>query len=297
MNGVIPVVAGVEVNTFPVWTSRAASSASAPWRSYSCSTRAGRPGAGGLVGWHRARAWMEGFGVHRDDLVARPQPFALVVPLVKVEDDGRLGGEVRVARVDPRSVLPRLDGVLGQDPQHRGRRDLAGQPRLRDLGGQFRSAPAGQWYPVAAGSWQASAIALVDPGLLEVAGRARGRLESWQKWSFPHGPSSRDSYGPAGWQLVSKSRRISRFSLAGGPTRARVAEVGQEPECAVELTEVHTRGGAWWTLGFEATGPVSTLRSALEAAATQVFAEPPPGGVELGIDDSTSYARWLALAA
>ena len=27
-----------------------------------------------------------------------------------------------------------------------------------------------------------------SPGLLEVAGRARGRLESWQKWSFPHGP-------------------------------------------------------------------------------------------------------------
>ena len=26
-------------------------------------------------------------------------------------------------------------------------------------------------------------------GLLEVAGRARGRLESWQKWSFPHGPA------------------------------------------------------------------------------------------------------------
>jgi hypothetical protein len=132
-----------------------------------------------------------------------------------------------------------------------------------------------------------------SPGLLEVAGRARGRLESWQKWSFPHGPPSRDSYGPAGWQPVSKSRRISRFSLAGGPARARAAEVGQEPECAVELTEVHRRGGAWWTLGFEATGPASTLRSALEAAATEVFAESPPGGVELGIDDSTSYARWL----
>jgi hypothetical protein len=29
-----------------------------------------------------------------------------------------------------------------------------------------------------------------SPGLLELAGRARGRLESWQKWSFPHGPAS-----------------------------------------------------------------------------------------------------------
>jgi hypothetical protein len=24
-----------------------------------------------------------------------------------------------------------------------------------------------------------------SPGILEVAGRARGRMESWQKWSFP----------------------------------------------------------------------------------------------------------------
>ena len=130
-----------------------------------------------------------------------------------------------------------------------------------------------------------------SPGLLEVAGGARGRLESWQKWSFPHGPPSQDRNDPAGWQLVSKSRRIGRFSLAGGPTRARV--VGQGPGCAVELTEVHTRGGAWWTLGFEATGPAGTLRSELEAAAARVFAEPPPAGVELAPDDSMSYAQWL----
>ena len=27
-----------------------------------------------------------------------------------------------------------------------------------------------------------------SPGILEVAGRARGRMESWQKWSFPCNP-------------------------------------------------------------------------------------------------------------
>ena len=27
-----------------------------------------------------------------------------------------------------------------------------------------------------------------SPGILEVAGRARGRMESWQKWSFPFSP-------------------------------------------------------------------------------------------------------------
>src|SRR5215470_2540027 len=29
-----------------------------------------------------------------------------------------------------------------------------------------------------------------SPGLLEVTGCARGHVESWQKWSFPHGPAS-----------------------------------------------------------------------------------------------------------
>jgi hypothetical protein len=48
-----------------------------------------------------------------------------------------------------------------------------------------------------------------------------------------------------------------------------------------------------WTLGFEATGPASLLRSELEAAAALVFAQALPGGVELGIDDCGSYAHWL----
>ena len=29
-----------------------------------------------------------------------------------------------------------------------------------------------------------------SPGILEVAGRARGHIESWQKWSFPYTPLS-----------------------------------------------------------------------------------------------------------
>ena len=35
-----------------------------------------------------------------------------------------------------------------------------------------------------------------SPGILEVAGRARGRMESWQKWSFPVSPPSPDSARP-----------------------------------------------------------------------------------------------------
>jgi hypothetical protein len=132
-----------------------------------------------------------------------------------------------------------------------------------------------------------------SPGILEVAGRARGRLENWQKWSFPHDPPSEQADGPGGWRPVRKRRRISWFSRAGRPSGAPGPELGEGPGCAVELTEVHADDEAWWTLGFEATGPVGLLRSELEAAAGLVFAQPLPGGMELGMDDSRSYDQWL----
>ncbi len=132
-----------------------------------------------------------------------------------------------------------------------------------------------------------------SPGILEVAGRARGRMESWQKWSFPFSQLIPGSGGPAGWRPVSKRRRISRFSLASGQIVARGAGLGQEPRCEVELTEVRTGGQDWWTLGFEATGPADRLRTELEATAALVFAQALPGGVEPGPDESRSYAQWL----
>ena len=135
-----------------------------------------------------------------------------------------------------------------------------------------------------------------SPGLLEVSARVRGRLEAWQKWSFPHGSASLAGGGSAGWQAVSKRRRISWFSLTGRPVEASDPRSREGPGCAVELTDLHAGGEAWWTLGFEATGPHDVLRSELEAAAALVFAMAPPGGLELGVHDSGSYAQWLLRA-
>ena len=132
-----------------------------------------------------------------------------------------------------------------------------------------------------------------SPGIFEVAGRARGRIESWQKWSFPFSPLSQDSGDPAGWRRVSKRRRISQFSSPRRLIVAPAAGLGQQPRCEAELTEVHTRGKNWWTLGFEATGPADLLRSELQATAALVFAHALPGGVEPGPDESSSYAQWL----
>ena len=132
-----------------------------------------------------------------------------------------------------------------------------------------------------------------SPGILEVAGRARGRMESWQKWSFPFRPPGQDRGDPAGWRSVRKRRRISWFSLVSDQIVGQVPGPGQHPRCEVELTEVHANGQDWWTLGFEATGPASLLRSTLQATAALVFAQALPGGVEPGPDESRSYAEWL----
>jgi hypothetical protein len=131
-----------------------------------------------------------------------------------------------------------------------------------------------------------------SPGLLEVTGRARGRLEFWQKWSFLFSPLRQGSVGPAGWRPVRKRRRISRFSPAGGRIVAPAPGLGGEPGCEVELTEVHASGQHWWTLGFEATGPADLLRTELQTTAALVFSQALPG-MQPGPDESRSYAEWL----
>lgn len=132
-----------------------------------------------------------------------------------------------------------------------------------------------------------------SPGILELAGRACGRLEFWQKWSFPFSPPGRDGSNAACWRPVRKTRRLSRYPLGGTRMAAPAPDLGQEPGCGVELTEVRTADQDWWSLGFEATGPADLLRGALESAAALVFAEVLPGGAEFGADYSRSYAEWL----
>jgi hypothetical protein len=130
-------------------------------------------------------------------------------------------------------------------------------------------------------------------GFIDVAGRARGRMEYWQKWSFRFDPPVQHSDEPAGWSKVHKTRHVSWFSLSGESCRTGPPGLSEEPGCAVELTKIRVRGEAWWTLGFEATGPAEMLCRELEAAATLVFAQPPPAGLNFGIDDCRSYAEWL----
>jgi hypothetical protein len=132
-----------------------------------------------------------------------------------------------------------------------------------------------------------------SPGLFEMSGRVFGRTESWQKWSFPLPSFSQDGDGPAGWRLIRKRRRIIRFQLAGGRVAAAVRGPATEPGCAVELTEINVGAEVFWSLGFEATGPAELLRSMLQDSAALLFAQEPPGQVDLTMDCCQSYAQWL----
>ena len=137
-----------------------------------------------------------------------------------------------------------------------------------------------------------------SPGILEFGGRPRGRMQYWRKWSVPvrpPAPGNGDPGGgdPGGWKRVRKQRRISRFSLSHGQLTVPARGRDGEPRCAVELTEIRVHHQDWWSLGLEATGPADLLGPVLGATAGLVFTQPLPSGVDLGVQDSTSYAEWL----
>ena len=132
------------------------------------------------------------------------------------------------------------------------------------------------------------------PGILDTAGRARGRLESWRKWSFPFGPLGPYDAAPSAWSVVHKRRCISQFRLAGGRIMAGIPGRATEPSCAVELTEVSSGGETWWSLGFEATGPGDVLSTTLQRTAALVFAQALPADVEFDMSHCQSYADWLS---
>lgn len=197
---------------------------------------------------------------------------------------GRLGGRAgeSVRSLEARWILrgrlePAAAGWFGRFPGEAEIREDAYllDPRLRGISVKVRAGTA-----LDVKVYQGS------PGILEVAGSAVGRIQYWQKWSFPCGRLGRGDVGSAGWLRVRKRRRISRFSLAGGETG-----------CAVELTEVRARAEDWWSLGFEATGPDDLLPGELQAAAAEVFARLPLGFAEFCLSDSRSYADWIREAS
>jgi hypothetical protein len=84
-----------------------------------------------------------------------------------------------------------------------------------------------------------------------------------------------------------------RFPPASHPDLAQIRLPAAVAGCLAELTEIWVRGEAWWSVGFEATGPVHLLRGAVEHAVGLVFARAVPPGVQFSLGNSCSYAHWL----
>ena len=66
----------------------------------------------------------------------------------------------------------------------------------------------------------------------------------------------------------------------------------EQPGCTVELTEVVIGEERSWSLGFEVHG-ASELEATLHTTAGWLMQDPPPDGIQLHLEDSMSYPRWL----
>jgi hypothetical protein len=129
-------------------------------------------------------------------------------------------------------------------------------------------------------------------GDLEVPG-GTGRIEAWEKWTFPVGPGALASYDGSSWRSVAKLRRRRSFRMEDGEPVERSLEEAELEGCSIELTEFTVGRGTWWTVGLEATGSRDTLERDLQATARRMFDGTLPDGAGLELEASMSYARWL----
>jgi hypothetical protein len=211
----------------------------------------------------------------------------LTTPLAGPPGNSVIGGR---STVEVRWILPsQLDAVIAE-----WFRRFPAETETREDAYLIRPVLRGLSVKIRAGRALEVKVFHGCPGILEAAGRARGRLESWRKWSFPFGPPGPYRAGPSTWAVVHKTRRISRFRLAGGRIMAGIPGRATEAACAVELTEVSSGSEAWWSLGFEATGPADLLHSTLQGTAALVFAQALPADAEFDMSHCQSYADWLS---
>ncbi len=110
-----------------------------------------------------------------------------------------------------------------------------------------------------------------SPGRLSLPGGTRGRLELWEKWSFPLAGVPQPLIDAASWTRVEKARRRRSFALVGGRLVERALAEAASPGSALEVTEVSIDGADWWTLALEAVGPLQTLHRDLQATAVALL--------------------------
>ncbi len=129
-------------------------------------------------------------------------------------------------------------------------------------------------------------------GELEVPG-GTGRIEAWEKWTFPVGPGALASHDGTSWRSVAKVRRRRSFRTEDGEPVERPLDEAEREGCTIELTEFTVGRETWWTVGLEASGGRDSLERDLLATARRMFDGTLPDGAGLDLEASMSYARWL----
>ena len=97
-------------------------------------------------------------------------------------------------------------------------------------------------------------------GKLQRPGAVRGRVELWEKWSFPLHPGVLPPADAAGWVAIEKARRRRSFEVDRGEVVERPLSAAKEPGCTIELTEISMGPDLWWTLDIEAIGSRAVAR-------------------------------------
>lgn len=130
-----------------------------------------------------------------------------------------------------------------------------------------------------------------SPGELLVPGGGAGRLELWEKWSFPLDDEASPPSG-TGWLAVRKVRHRRSFHTVGGRIAERPLREVDEPGCSIELTEVTVGDEVWWTIGLESGGDPQARDRDLRATVDALLGDPLPGALFDPLD-SMSYTEWL----
>lgn len=132
-----------------------------------------------------------------------------------------------------------------------------------------------------------------SPGTLRIPGGGRGRLEMWEKWSFPLDEGAHPPADASSWLAVQKVRRRRSFRSVEGRVVERAMSEAELPGCTVELTEVAVGEERFWSLGFEVHADPESLEETLHGTVGSLLPGPPPDGIRLDLGDSMSYPRWL----
>jgi hypothetical protein len=132
-----------------------------------------------------------------------------------------------------------------------------------------------------------------SPGPLRLPDGTRGRLEVWEKWSFPLAGGPHPWGTAQAWTRVEKARRRRSFAAADGRLVERPLAQAEQPGSSFELTEIRVEGEFWWTLALEALGPREVLQQRIQATAMALINDRVSTRLGLDMPASMSYQQHL----